>query len=150
MAVNVGQAYVTVAPTVSKGFNSALAGQMAVATPIAAKAGSRAAAGFSASFAAKASAAGSAMTKGLTLPLIALGAVAVATANEFDKAYKTIRAGFSGSAQELAGLESSLRKVNRNATQGVGEVAKVIDDLNDRTGATGPGALTPGIPTWLI
>lgn len=80
---------------------------------------------------------GGTMTKGLTVPLVALGASAFASAEDLDKAYSKIREGTGATGKDLEGLKDSFKAVFKEVPHGADAVAGAIADLNTRTGLTG-------------
>lgn len=80
---------------------------------------------------------GGTMTQGLTLPIVALGAAAFASAEDLDKAYGQIRAGTGATGKDLEGLKESFKTVFADVPQSADEVAQALADVNTRTGATG-------------
>ena len=81
---------------------------------------------------------GAAMTKGITLPLVALGGFALKSAMDIDEAYDTIRIGTGATGKELEGLESVFDRVAKRTPAQLGDVADTVADLNTRLGLTGP------------
>lgn len=88
----------------------------------------------------KAESVGKNMTKYLTVPLVAVGGMALAAANDIDKAYKDIQIGTGATGDELQGLHDSFDEVFTSVPQGAQEVASVIADLNTLMGVSGDEA----------
>jgi phage-related minor tail protein len=82
--------------------------------------------------------AGSKLTKGLTVPLVAAGAVLLKVGKDFDDAYDQIRASTGATGDALKGLSGSFKNVLGNVPASMSDTATAISDLNVRTGATGP------------
>lgn len=80
---------------------------------------------------------GRALTKYVTVPLTALGAIAWSSAQKIDDAMDNIRIGTGATGKVLAGLENSFRSVAKKAPSDLAEVSKAITDLNTRLGITG-------------
>ncbi|NIM21857.1 MAG: phage tail tape measure protein [Candidatus Latescibacteria bacterium] len=80
---------------------------------------------------------GSDLTRNFTVPLAAVGAAAVAAADQFDKAFATIRRGTGATGSSLAGLQDDFRSVFSQVSESAGQVATAIADLNTRTGQAG-------------
>jgi hypothetical protein len=72
-----------------------------------------------------------------SLPLVALGASAMYSANQFDSAFDKIRASTGATGETLEGLKDTFADVFSNSTQSADEVASVISQLNARLGLTG-------------
>ena len=80
---------------------------------------------------------GRALTKYVSVPLTALGAIAWSSAQKIDDAMDNIRIGTGATGKVLAGLENSFRNVAKKAPSDLAEVSKAITDLNTRLGITG-------------
>ena len=80
---------------------------------------------------------GKGLTAGVTLPIIAIGAAAVAAAMQFESATATIRAGTGATGEDLVGLRKDFDSVFKQVPQNAQEVATAIADLNTRLGLTG-------------
>ncbi len=80
---------------------------------------------------------GASLTKGLTLPLVAVGGVAVAAALKIDDAMDTIRTTTGKTGQDFEALGESFRSVLGTVPSSVEDVATAIGTLSVRTGATG-------------
>lgn len=80
---------------------------------------------------------GAALNKAVTLPIVALGAAALASANQVDEGMKIIRAGTGATGEQLDALGDSFKEVLGEVPQDAEQVATAMADLNTRTGATG-------------
>lgn len=80
---------------------------------------------------------GGQFSKYVTASLAAGGGVALATANQFDKAYNNIRIGTGAAGKALEGLKGSFKSVFREVPQDADTVSKALAGLNTMTGATG-------------
>ncbi|MFD0953025.1 phage tail tape measure protein [Virgibacillus natechei] len=81
--------------------------------------------------------AGTKMSAAFTAPIVGLGAVAFAAADDMEKAYNNIRAGTGATGDELEELQDSFRDVFKDVPQSADEVSNVMADVNTATGATG-------------
>lgn len=79
---------------------------------------------------------GSDLTKHVTLPIVGLGGLALAAANDIDKAYKTIQIGTGATGKDLEALHGVFDDLFTQVPQGADEVASAIANLNTFTGAT--------------
>lgn len=84
------------------------------------------------------SSAGSILTKGLTLPMAALGGVAIAAAETMDDALDTIRSGTGATGAKLGELEGVFRETFGKLPVSAGAAATAITELTKRTDASGP------------
>ena len=80
---------------------------------------------------------GGALTRGVTLPLIAIGGASIAAAMTVEEAMATIRAGTGATGEQLATLGEDFRTVFAQVPQAAAEVGTAIADLNTRLGLTG-------------
>lgn len=80
---------------------------------------------------------GANLTKNLTLPIVALGAGAVAAFVEVDKGLDAVAVGTGATGDALKDLQGSFKNVAANATQGFEEVGNVVAEVNTRLGLTG-------------
>lgn len=80
---------------------------------------------------------GDSMTKGITLPILAVGAGLLKLGESFDAAYDTIRVGTGKTGKELEALNDDFRAVAKVAPSAFGDIGMVIADLNKRLGLTG-------------
>ncbi|MGJ9460282.1 phage tail tape measure protein [Oceanobacillus sp. CF4.6] len=80
---------------------------------------------------------GKKMSAGLTAPILGLGTVAFAAANEMDQAYSAIRAGTGATGEDLEALKENFKNVFTNVPESADEVSNALADLNTRTGQTG-------------
>jgi TP901 family phage tail tape measure protein len=80
---------------------------------------------------------GSQITKGLTVPLLAVGGTAVAASLQVDQAMATIRTGTGATGAALDGLQKDFTAVFRSVPNSAAEAATAIADLNTRLGLTG-------------
>jgi hypothetical protein len=80
---------------------------------------------------------GSNFTKSVTLPIVAAGAAALASADTIDKAMRTIATGTGATGAALATLGESFDAVFREVPNSAQQVAQALADLNTITGATG-------------
>src|SRR5690554_6800643 len=76
------------------------------------------------------------LTKHVTLPIVGLGGLALAAANDIDKAYKTIQIGTGATGKDLEALHGVFDDLFTQVPQGADEVASAIANLNTFTGAT--------------
>lgn len=81
---------------------------------------------------------GAGLTKGLTLPIVALGAGALVAFDKVDSAVDDLAAKTGATGDELASLEKTFKSVAANATQGMGDVSAVVAELNRRLNVSGP------------
>jgi TP901 family phage tail tape measure protein len=81
--------------------------------------------------------AGATLTKGVTLPLLAVGGTAVAAATSVEGAYANIIKGTGATGEALADLQDSFRNVARTVPNSLGDVGQAIADVNTRTGLMG-------------
>jgi len=81
--------------------------------------------------------AGGTMTKLFTVPLIAVGAVALASAVDIDKANDIIRIATGATGNDLKKLEDSFKTVFKGVPNEAEAVGRAIGDLSVRTGLTG-------------
>lgn len=81
--------------------------------------------------------AGGTLFKYVTAPLMALGGIAFASANDIDKAMANIRAGTGATGRELESLGDDFKEVFKGVPQSADEVSRAIADLNTRTGLSG-------------
>lgn len=91
---------------------------------------------------------GATLTKAITLPMVALGAAALASANQVDEGMKIIRAGTGATGDTLDELGDSFTGVLKTVPQDAATVASALADLNTRTGAT--GEQLEGLTTQLL
>ena len=80
---------------------------------------------------------GMGMTKGITLPIIAIGAGLLKLGKDFDNAYDTIRAGTGATGDALDGLKTDFREIAKVAPSSFKDIGAVVADLNTRLGLTG-------------
>jgi TP901 family phage tail tape measure protein len=80
---------------------------------------------------------GKSLTTSLTLPLTAIGAVAVIAGNQVDEAMDQIIAGTGITGDEIKKMEVTFKNVASSATQGMGDVADVMTSLSQRMGVFG-------------
>jgi hypothetical protein len=133
-----GTVWVSVVPSM-KGFAGKLSGETVAASAVAGKKGGQAvAANVATSFAARAKKLGPVLTKGLTLPLLAIGVAGVKSAETLQGAYDTIRSGTGATGKKLEGLQATFRDVATTVPEDMGDVAKSVADLNTRLDITGP------------
>lgn len=129
MATEIGTGYVSVVPSAA-GFGAKLAAQT---VPAAAIAGRKTAAAMSAPMIH----AGKSLTKWVTLPFIALGAVALLSAKKIDDARAKISYATGATGKELDDLTQSMRNVARHVPQGFDDIAIAIGEVGTRLGLTG-------------
>lgn len=77
------------------------------------------------------------MSAGLTLPILAFGAAAFASANKIDEAFATIRTGTGATGDKLAGLQESFRTVFKNVPADAAAVASALAATNTMLDLTG-------------
>lgn len=80
---------------------------------------------------------GATLTKGLTLPIVALGGFALKSAMDVDEAYDTIQSGTGATGRELKRLEGSFASVAKRTPADLGSVADTVTKLNQRLGLSG-------------
>ena len=80
---------------------------------------------------------GKSLTTKVSAPLIAAGAVAVKVANDFDKAYATIRAGTGATGETLEGLKAVMNDLYKELPNDLDQVATAVADLNTMFGVQG-------------
>jgi len=80
---------------------------------------------------------GDSMIKGISLPIIAIGAGLLKLGNDFDRAYDTIRVGTGATGQDLENLKDDFREIAKVAPSSFADIGKVVADLNTRLGLTG-------------
>lgn len=80
---------------------------------------------------------GSGMTSSVTLPILAIGAGAIAAATEVEGAMAQIRASTGATGDELAALRDDFEAVAKKVPQDFMQVATAVGDLNTRLGLTG-------------
>lgn len=90
-----------------------------------------------AGFGKRSAAMGATLTKKMTLPLVALGAGAIAVGNNFDKAYDTIRTGTGATGEKLEGLKDSFKNVISDVPASFEDASEAISLVNTRLGLTG-------------
>ena len=134
MALEVGRMNILVALGLTAGAGKDLAGELDKAVGPAAEKASKS---ISDKLGAGLSKAGGALTKGLTAPLLALGAGVVAAGLEVDGALDNIRIKTGATGAELEGLQESFKNVGKQSTQSLGDVSTIITDLNTKLGLTG-------------
>lgn len=89
------------------------------------------------SYARKMDAMGKGLSTALTVPLAALGTVAVKAGLDVEKALKTIRIGTGATGEALKGLNADFKAIAASVPNSLGETAQAIADINTLTGATG-------------
>lgn len=80
---------------------------------------------------------GGELTKYVTAPLVALGTVAFASANDIDNAMDNIRAGTGATGTALEELGQSLRNVLGQIPTSANDISIAFSELNTRFGITG-------------
>lgn len=80
---------------------------------------------------------GKSLSLGITLPLVALGGIAISAGNSVDQAMDQIIAGTGIAGEEITKMEASFKAVASGATQSMGDVADVMTGLTQRLGITG-------------
>ncbi|MFS0749522.1 phage tail tape measure protein [Oceanobacillus sp. 1P07AA] len=81
--------------------------------------------------------AGTAMSVAVTAPLVALGTMAVKSADTLDKAYNNIQVGTGATGKDLDKLKDSFKEVFKNVPADADAVSNALANLNTYTGATG-------------
>ncbi|SET86340.1 phage tail tape measure protein, TP901 family, core region, partial [Oceanobacillus limi] len=79
---------------------------------------------------------GQTLSMRVTAPIMAAGGVALAAADQFDKAYRDIRVGTGATGDALDDLENSFDNVFSSVPDGADQVANSLATLNTFTGAT--------------
>ena len=85
----------------------------------------------------KFTAVGRKMTMGVTVPLMAAGAAALAAGDTIEKAFRTISTATGATGEALAGLTASFAAVFTEVPQNAEVVAQALADINTISGATG-------------
>lgn len=80
---------------------------------------------------------GGALTSGVSLPIVAFGAAAIASGADVQNAENRIRTMTGASGEHLKALDEAFKKVAADVPQSFGEVATVVSELAIRTGLTG-------------
>ena len=80
---------------------------------------------------------GDSMTKGITVPIAAIGAVLVKVGTEFDDAYDKIRIGTGATGEVLEGLKTDFKEVAKDSASSFSDISTTISELNTRLGLTG-------------
>lgn len=80
---------------------------------------------------------GDSMTKGITLPLAAAGAVLLKIGTDFDDAYDKIRIGSGATGEALEGLKEDFKEVAKDSASSFDDISTAVADLNTRLGLTG-------------
>ena len=80
---------------------------------------------------------GASLMKNVSAPLIAAGAVAVKVANDFDKAYATIRTGTGATGETLEGLKVVMESLYAELPNDLSQVSTAVADLNTMFGVQG-------------
>jgi TP901 family phage tail tape measure protein len=91
---------------------------------------------------------GAGMTASLTVPILAIGAAAVASSMQIDDALDSIRISTGATGDKLEELTGSFEKVFADVPDSAETVATAIGELNTRTGATGP--VLEGLATQVL
>ncbi|SER00475.1 Phage-related minor tail protein [Virgibacillus subterraneus] len=86
---------------------------------------------------AKLKSAGMKMSAGFTAPILALGGVAFAAADDIDKAYRNIRVGTGKVGEDLDELKEQFDEVFTNVPDSADTVSNALATMNTLTGATG-------------
>jgi len=133
MPLQAGQAFIELTPRLSPAFAATTSAAVTAATGPAIAAASAA---FT-NLGGKLRGIGSNLSKAITLPIIGIGAAAVASALSVDKAFDTIRVGTGATGTTLAQLRKDFGAVGTNVTAPLERVGEVIGDLNTRLGLTG-------------
>jgi TP901 family phage tail tape measure protein len=121
MATNIGRAFVTILPDLSKFGATTMAGIKAQGTAAAG------AAGMSVGKAFVAGAAG----------LAVVGGLAVALGSDFQDSFKTIRVGTGATGEALEDLKDTFKNVVASTSADTGTIASVVADLSTRLDLTG-------------
>lgn len=80
---------------------------------------------------------GKKLTKGVTVPLVALGTGAVVAAKKLDDGYSIIRKSTGETGAAFEGLKDSFKEVFKEGPESATEVATALSNLNVATGAVG-------------
>lgn len=86
---------------------------------------------------AKMASAGSAMTKGLTVPLVAVGAAAVVSAVKIEDAMNTVRTKTGATGKAFEALGKDFRAVMKQVPESAALIGEVMGELQTRTGLVG-------------
>src|SRR5690625_4811428 len=84
----------------------------------------------------KAKTIGTNMSKYLTAPILALGGIAFAAADDLEKAYRDIQVGTGATGDDLEDLKESFKEVFADVPNDAEEVANALANLNTFIGAT--------------
>lgn len=80
---------------------------------------------------------GKSLSTSVTLPILAVGTLAITAATQVENAMSTIRAGTGATGDDLTGLGDDFRAVFAKVPEDAGQVSTAIADLNTRLGLTG-------------
>ncbi|WP_193063479.1 phage tail tape measure protein [Oceanobacillus oncorhynchi] len=91
--------------------------------------------------------AGKGLTAGITAPIMGISTAAFAAANDYDKAFNTIRVETGATGSELTDLENNFKSVFNSVPTDSETAASALTSLNSATGATGDTleGLTTGV-----
>ncbi|MEM3453495.1 MAG: phage tail tape measure protein, partial [Candidatus Hadarchaeum sp.] len=91
---------------------------------------------------------GSKLSKNLSIPLAALGGLALKTAIDYDEAVDKIRVETGATGEALGDLKKSFEKIYTTVPSSMDQVSTAVSLLNTRLGITGP--TLEGLATQLI
>lgn len=80
---------------------------------------------------------GASFTRGLTLPIVGIGAASIIAFNQVDKALDDVAVATGATGKTLEGLQASFRTVAEGSASSMEDVSIAIGELNTRLGLTG-------------
>lgn len=80
---------------------------------------------------------GASFTRGLTLPIVGIGAASIIAFNQVDKALDDVAVATGATGKTLEGLQASFRTVAEGSASSMEDVSVAIGELNTRLGLTG-------------
>ena len=134
LGIDAGILNILIAPKLVDDFAATLGGQLETSlTPLAEKAGTD----FGASMGKSISKTGAKITAGLTLPILALGALAIKSAIQMDDAFDSVRVKTGLTGKAFDSLTESMKNVSKVVPQSLGEIGNIMSDITIKTGLTG-------------
>jgi phage-related minor tail protein len=134
LGIDAGILNILIAPKLVEDFAATLGGQLETSlTPLAEKAGTD----FGASMGKSISKTGAKITAGLTLPILALGALAIKSATQMDDAFDSVRVKTGLTGKAFDSLTESMKNVSKVVPQSLGEIGNIMSDITIKTGLTG-------------